>query len=275
MPRRYSEEEAQRIFAHVAERQRDALASDVGLSIEDLQEAARAAGLDPDLVLQAAVSLDAPAPERSQTLLSAPVEVVRQRRIPEPVSDETWAEIVAEARRAFGGVGIAGQIGRLREWTLASSKASNQAITTRLALEPTPEGTRLTLSRNVRDMAFGFTAAAVINGVIAAVFASLFAFGVDPSLIYPTLITLASALVLGGGTQIGLRLWETRQAKAFASFLDRAELVTRAADDAQVASPTPDAVPTPVASSAARLDLDGLADAPDATNGTHHVRTRS
>lgn len=274
MPRRYSEEEAQRIFAHVAERQRDTLASDAGLSIEDLQEAARAAGLDPALVLQAAVSLDAPAPEQTQTLLGAPVEVVRQRMIPGPVSDETWGQIVAEARRAFGGVGIAGQIGRLREWTLVSSKASNQNITTRLALEPTPEGTRLTLSRNVRDMAFGFTIAGAINAAMSVLFWVLFATGVDPEFVIPALILTVMAVAFSGGTQVGLRLWETRQAKRFASFLDRAELVIRASDDRPVVDPglgnaTSSAGQTPA------LDLDGLADAPDAATTPDGLRLRS
>ena len=275
MPRRYSEEEAQRIFAHVAERQRDALASDAGLSIEDLQEAARAAGLDPDLVLQAAVSLDAPAPEQTQTLLGAPVEVVRQRLVSEPVSDETWAQIVAEARRAFGGVGIAGQIGRLREWTLVSSKASNQNIVTRLALEPTPEGTRLTLSRNVRDMAFGFSVAAAINALMAVVFWTLFGLGIQPEFVIPALILTAITLLFGGGTQVGLRAWETAQAKTFASFLDRAELVIRAADDAPVARSTRSAPPEPAAVATARVRLDALGDAPEAPAAAPRGRTRS
>ena len=273
MPRRYSEEEAQRIFAHVAERQRDALAADAGLSIEDLQEAARAAGLDPDLVLQAAVSLDAPAPERSQTLLGAPVEVVRQRMIPEPVSDETWAQIVAEARRAFGGVGIAGQIGRLREWTLVSSKASNQNITTRLALEPTPEGTRLTLSRNVRDMALGFTIAGAVNAGMAVLFWVLFALGVQAEFAIPALILTLLAIGFGGGSQVGLRLWETSQANTFTSFLDRAELVVRAAEDGAVASSPP--APTRERTSTLPLDLDAVGDAPGAAGRAGASRQRS
>ena len=58
MPRRYSEEEAQRIFALVADRQR-ATTGVEGLSLSELEEAAQAAGLDPGLVAIAAASASA------------------------------------------------------------------------------------------------------------------------------------------------------------------------------------------------------------------------
>lgn len=268
MPRRYTEEEAQRIFAHVAERQRDAARSDAGLSLEDLQEAARAAGLDPSLVMQAAASLDLPSPSQAKTLLGAPVEVVRQRVIPGPVSDDTWAQIVGEARRAFGGVGIAGQIGRLREWTILSSNGTNQSVSTRLALEPTPEGTRLTVSKSARDMVLGFSIAATIMSVMALIFGAIFLTGVEPDLIVPTILMAFMALSFGGGTQIGMRIWERAQDRKFDAFLDRAELLIRAAEDApEIASSTP--MPS------GRLDLDALGDAPDTTPASDPQRLRS
>ncbi|GAB5536001.1 MAG: hypothetical protein Rubg2KO_22500 [Rubricoccaceae bacterium] len=272
MSRRYTEEEAQRIFARVAERQRDAARSDHGLSLDDLQEAAQAAGLDPSLVVQAAAALDVPSPARTKTLLGAPVEVVRQRVIPEPVSDDTWAQIVKEARSTFGNVGIAGQIGRLREWTMLSSKGTNQSVSTRIVLEPTPEGTRLTLSGSARDMALGMTMAATIMSGMALLFGTLFAAGVDPELIIPTLIMAGMAVAFGGGTQIGMRLWERSQDHTFSAFLDRAELIIRAADD------VPESISSAAASTTARsgqLDLDALEDAPDASSASNAQRLRS
>ncbi|MEO0556634.1 MAG: hypothetical protein AAF170_00480 [Bacteroidota bacterium] len=270
MPRRYTEEEAQRIFAHVADRQRDAARSESGLSLDDLQEAARAAGLDPSLVVQAAAALDVPSPSRAETLLGAPVEVVRQRLIPEPVSDDTWAQIVAEARRTFGGVGIAGQIGRLREWTHMSSKGTNQSISTRIALEPTPEGTRLTMSGSARDVAFGMTIAAAIMSVMALIFGTLFIAGVEPDLIAPAIIMAIMAIGFGGGTQIGMRIWERAQDRKFNAFLDRAELIIRAADDVPEAANS-----TQASARSGQLDLDVLGDAPDTTTTSDAQRLRS
>lgn len=270
MPRRYTEEEAQRIFAHVAERQRDAVRSESGLSLDDLQEAARAAGLDPALVVQAAASLDLPSPATSKTLLGVPVEVVRQRVIPEPVSDDTWAQIVSEARNAFGGVGIAGQIGRLREWTMLSSKGTNQSVSTRITLEPTPEGTRLTVSKSARDMALGMTIAASIMSGMALLFGTLFVAGVDPELIIPALIMAGMAVAFGGGTQIGMRIWERSQDGKFKAFLDRAELIIRSSEDElHIASSSS----APARSG--QLDLDALGDAPDTSSISDAQRLRS
>ena len=270
MPRRYTEEEAQRIFAHVAERQRNAARSESGLSLDDLQEAARAAGLDPALVVQEAAALDAPSPERTDTLLGAPVEVVRQRVISEPVSDDTWAQIVAEARRTFGGVGIAGQIGRLREWTMLSNKGTNQSVSTRIALEPTPEGTRLTVSGSARDMALGFSIGSAVMSGMALLFGTLFLAGVEPDLIVPAILMAGMALAFGGGTQIGMRLWERAQDRKFTAFLDRAELLIRAADDVPDATST-----TSPPARMGQLDLDALGDAPDATSTSDARRLRS
>ena len=54
MARTFTEAEAQRVFARVAERQRAQAPADGGLTLEDLEDAARAAGLDPSLVASAA-----------------------------------------------------------------------------------------------------------------------------------------------------------------------------------------------------------------------------
>ena len=270
MSRRYTEEDAQRIFAAVAERQREAPPADAGLTLEDLQEAARAAGLDPELVTQAAASLDVPSPATAKTFLGAPVEIVCQRVLPEPVSDETWAQIIAQARIAFGGEGIAGQIGQLREWTAINSKGTNQSVSTRIALEPTPEGTRLTVSQNTRGLAMAMAISAGINGFMAVLFGILFFAGVDPELAIAALILAGLAVAFGAGTQIGMRLWKRTQDQKFNAFLDRAELIIRAADD-----------PVAVASSSSapahsgRLDLGALGEAPDASSIHDAQRLRS
>ncbi|MEM6328453.1 MAG: hypothetical protein AAF791_15165, partial [Bacteroidota bacterium] len=74
MPRQFTEQEAQRIFAHMAEMQRAEVSrAPSGLSLEDLREAALAAGLDPSYVTRAVAELDS-VPDKERTLLGAPVE---------------------------------------------------------------------------------------------------------------------------------------------------------------------------------------------------------
>ncbi|PAP78341.1 hypothetical protein [Rubrivirga marina] len=270
MPRRYSEEEAQRIFALVADRQRTASGAE-GLSLEELEEAARAAGLDPRLVAVAAAELDA-APHDQKTLLGAPVEVVRTRLLDGPISEDAWASMVGHARREFGQPGMAGQIGRLREWTVINGGTKNGTVT-RLTAEPTPDGTRLTLTRSIREVVFGLSIAAAIQSAMAVLFTVLAVAGVDPELWIAAGIMAGLGILFGAGVQIGSRGWQRHEAGRFEALLDRLELVARDAEPVAEAVP-----PVPAARSAApapRLSLDTLGEAPDEERAAGRTRTRT
>lgn len=267
MARRYSEDDARRIFARVAERQSAHGPADAGLSLADLQEAARAAGLDPALVVQAAAELDraAPVPQR---LAGAPVEVSVSRVIPGRLTDDAWAAMVAEARAQFRGTGTAGQIGRQREWSVVSGGAKN-GITTHLTAEPVDGGIRLTLSQSIRDMVLGFSIAGGITALMTVVFTVLAVAGVDPELWAAAAILATQTLLFLGGTHVGARQWQTRRARRFESVLDRFELIAR--DDAGEAVDEH----APPAQVGPRLDLDALGEAPASSPSADPRRTRA
>ena len=268
MPRLFTEAEAQKVFARVAERQRAAGLPAAGLSLADLEEAARAAGLDAGLVASAAADLDAPA--HTRTLLGAPTEVVAQRTLAGAVSDEAWEAMVAAARAEFGRAGIAGQIGRTREWTVVGA-SNNAQPTTRLALEPAPGGTRIVLSQSVRDAALGITIAGSITVVMGILFTALAMAGVDPELWIATLILAVMSVLFLGGSQVALRLWQRRQDGRFERLLDRLELAARADSHA------PDVHAPDVHAPAGRIRPDLLGDdVPDPDGSvppTHRTRT--
>ena len=267
MPRRYSEEEAQRIFALVADRQRMTSGAD-GLSLSELEEAAQAAGLDPGLVAIAAAELDS-APQAEKTLLGTPIEVVRSRVFDGPVDDDAWASMVTAARREFGQPGMAGQIGRLREWTVISGGTKN-GITTRLTLEPAGDGSRVTLSRSIRDTVFGFTIAAAVQGAMALLFLTLWLAGADPELWVPAVIMAGMGVMFGAGAQVGTRVWRRREARRFESLLDRLDLIARDATPGPFVRATREAT-------APRLDpvhLDIEEDEAERASA-HQTRTRS
>ena len=225
MARTFTEAEAQNVFARVAEKQRAAGTAAPGeLSLGDLEEAARAAGLDPALVAVAAAEIDAPAPRRG--VFGAPVETVRQRVVRGRVSDETWEAMVAAARSEFGRTGTAGQLGRTREWSVATGTGNAQP-TTRLALEPAGEDTRLVVTSTTQDIALGMTIAGGITTVLALVFATLAAFGVEAEFWIPAAILAVQSVAFIGGTQVGLRLWHRRQTRRVDALLDRLELAAR------------------------------------------------
>lgn len=280
MSRHFSEQEAQRIFARIAEMQRaDAARGSGALSREDLEEAAGAAGLDPSYVARAIAELD-DTPARPRTLMNAPVEVVRQRVIPGPLDDATWAAMVEAAREQIGQPGMAGQIGRLREWTAISGGTKN-GIITRLSAEPTEAGVRIMLSQSIRESVKGFTIASVITGSMALLFGAMALAGVDPELWIASAIMLVMVMVFGLGTQVGSRVWAKLKTDQFDALMDRLDLIARSAPPeatAQQASgeiaqtSAPEAAPN-----APLLDLNAMdEEAPgDALFGASRKRTRS
>ena len=256
MARTFTEAEARKVFARVAEKQRAAGLPAGGLSLEDLEEAARAAGLDASLVATAAAEIDTPA--ATLTLLGAPAETVGQRVVRGRVSDEAWEEMVAAARVEFGRTGTAGQLGRTREWSFTGMGNQMQA-TTRVALEPAGADTRIVVTRSSRDAALGFTIGGGIQAVMAVIFSALFAFGADPELWIPALILASMSVVMLGGSQIGLRAWHRAQERRVGALLDRFEL-------AAGASAAPERAAPERAAPAGRVDARLFDDAPDAVS---------
>jgi hypothetical protein len=270
MDRRFTEEEMRAVFAKAAERQKRAEAIDVGagLSLAEMQEVAAAAGIDPTHVA-AAVAEMAAVPEPRKTFFGAPVEVTRVRRLPVQVSEDGWARIVSELRRTFNEDGIAGQLGRIREWN-AMGRGPRRDLVTRLAIEPDGDGARVTLRQAARDFAFGFTLAGSIMSFMAILFSTLAAAGVDNELWIPAGLMIGLAVLFLGGLQIGMRLWANRQERRFEALLDRIELIAR--EDAGAVAPAQasrrvDSRPTEAKTTAAsevrpvgRLGLDALDD---------------
>lgn len=253
MSRRYSEDEARRIFARVAEQQARTPSPTAGLSLADLEEAAREAGLDPALVAAAAAEIDRPEATPPARLLGAPVEVTTTRIVPGTLTDDAWAQMVGAARREFGRSGTAGQIGPRREWTLVSGGTKN-GVTTQLTAEPAPGGIRLTVSQSIRDMALGFSVAGAITGVLAVVFTVLALAGVDAELWIPAAILASQALLFTGGTQVGTRAWHRQRTGRFEALLDRMELAARPPAGAAEPEASPEPAPAGGGPLAALLD---------------------
>jgi hypothetical protein len=271
MERRFSEEEMRAVFARAAERQRrvEETTARAGLSLAEMQEVAAAAGIDPTHVAAAVAELGA-APDPRRTFMGAPVEVTRVRRLPAPVSDETWARIVREVRRAFNDDGVPSQLGRIREWS-SIGRGARRDLATRLAIEPDGDGARVTIRQSTRDFAFGFTLAGGIQAVMAVVFSLIATFSGDPELWIPAGIMGGMALAFLTAVQVGMRVWAQRQERKFEAVLDRIELVVR--EDAPPTAAPARAAERPVTTPRAepRVDLDAL-DAPEAEAPTAERR---
>lgn len=269
--RRYSQAELHAIFERAAERQeaaRRAEAASAGdLTLAELQEVGAASGIDPAHIAAAAVELNAAPPKDVHTFLGAPTEVERVRVIPYRVSDEAWAQMVAEIRRAFDDDGSVGQIGKIREWT-AVGRGMRRDVAMRLALEPIDGGnTRITLRQSVRETTKGSSIAVAIHAVMSLLFAVIALGEGEPDLLIAAVILGGMALAFAGGTWGWLRFWRPKQEQKFDGVLDRLELIARDTE--------PEAERTAEPMGENRIDLDALPDPADETVPATRRRTRS
>lgn len=138
--RRYDDDEVAAIFQKAAEnpqeRSLQASHSD-GMTLAELQEIGREAGIAPEAVARAAQSLAIRAPSDARTFLGMPMEIGRTIELGRKLTDDEWEHLVGELRVVFKARGKVSSGGSLRQWTNGNLQA---------LLEPTPTGQRLRLS---------------------------------------------------------------------------------------------------------------------------------
>lgn len=160
--RRYTEDEVAAIFARAAEAQqthRRALPPADGMTLAEVQEIGREVGLPPELVAQAARSLDWGDPPASRTFLGLPIGVGRTIELERRLADAEWEQLVADLRETFDARGTVRYDGPFRQWTNGNLQ---------VLLEPTPTGHRLRL-RTVKGSARQLLSTGVaILGIAAA-----------------------------------------------------------------------------------------------------------
>lgn len=271
MDRRFSEQEARQIFALAAEREHAVQAHPAaGLTLSDLEEAARAAGMDPAFVQAAAADfLHAGDKPMRRTFAGMPVGLRRTRVLKHTLDDEGWAEVVAACRRIFGKHGLVTDLGRSREWV---SEASDRRMPVRVLVEETDGSLRVTIDRSMWQRVLGLSVSSGVNFTVGlALFFAWLATTPSPLWI-PALVLVSFALLFGAGTYTSLRLSERRDVRRFAdTFAVIEQIAASRAEDAATPQ-AQDALDLP----AARLALEDERPAPDvAARSAAPTRTRS
>lgn len=244
---RFTEDQAQRIFARAARRQHAARTPD-GLTRDDLEAVAREAGLDPAFVAEAIVA------ERVE---GEATDGRRVRVLPSDVSDREWETIVDLLRSKAGGPGVAQQVGRRREWTAPGPTIGGVPVAS-VELTPAEEGTVIAVvprkSSSPKAAAWWFSALALINAAIyGAIVYDVRGAGAAAVLVSVLLLfAVASPLVIPAL----MRRKQEAAAEKIDGLLDRIDLLARA-DDAR-----------PL------LDLDALPDALEGETARPQGRTR-
>jgi hypothetical protein len=145
--RRFNEKEVAQIIKRASELQQDEAPaeSSTGMSLAELEQVAREAGLDPALVRRAATDLDTRVTDkRPSGFIGAPTALNLERTIDGEVSPEEYESIVLEIQRELGGVGSASTFGRSLQWTM--SGVDRRRVSTRtVQVTVTPRNGRTTI----------------------------------------------------------------------------------------------------------------------------------
>ena len=119
--RRFNEKEVAQIIKRASELQQEEspIETSAGMSLVELEQVAREAGLDPALVRRAAADLDTSVSDRRPSaFIGAPTALVLERTIDGEVSPDEFEALVLEIQRELGGVGSASTFGRSLQWTM-------------------------------------------------------------------------------------------------------------------------------------------------------------
>lgn len=148
MARRYTDQEVALVIKRAAELQVQAAQvgeeERTGLSLSELEQIAREAGLDAALVRRAATELDTrhtTAP-RSR-FLGAPSVLTLERTIDGEVPTDEYEVIVEEIRRAFNDNGFVSTLGKSLAWS--SSAQHGRGNQSRVSITVTPRNGRTTI----------------------------------------------------------------------------------------------------------------------------------
>jgi hypothetical protein len=214
---RFNEDEAADIFARAAKvdasGRRPASGGD-GMTLAELQEIGREAGLTPESVAQAAAALRkdrtlVPAP----TFLGLPIGVARSVALERPLTDDEWGGLVAELRATFEAGGQVRSDGSFREWRNGNL---------RVHAGPVPGGYQVDL-RTSKSSARSLMS---VGGIMSGVSAALAAMGTLTGSMAPgDLADLIPILLVGLGMFAGGVLqvpsWARRRRQQFERIAER------------------------------------------------------
>jgi hypothetical protein len=124
--RRFNEEEVALIIKRAAELQQTEQAEhDPGnaLTLPEVEQIAREAGIDPRLIRHAALGLDRPhGSNRPSPWVGAPTRIVFERVIDGEVPTEEFENLINEVRRSLGENGVPSVLGKTLAWSSSTRR---------------------------------------------------------------------------------------------------------------------------------------------------------
>ena len=119
--RKFSEEEVALIIKRAAELQQTQQVESEpsnALTLTEVEQIAREAGIDPKLIRQAAIGLDRPSEtSRPSPWVGAPTHLVFERVVEGEIPVEDFEPLINEIRRTMGDNGVPSVLGKTLAWT--------------------------------------------------------------------------------------------------------------------------------------------------------------
>ena len=157
--RRFNEKEVAAIIKRASELQQAESPSEstTGMSLAELEQIAREAGLDPALVRRAASDLDTRVTDRQPSaFLGAPTALVLERTIEGELPADEYEALVLEIQRELGGVGSASTFGRSLQWTMRGvDRRRVSSRTVQVTVTPRNARTTIRIEEPVGQLAGG------------------------------------------------------------------------------------------------------------------------
>ena len=173
--RRYTENEVAEIFKLATDPEqpaRSALPPGEGMTLAQLQDIGREAGIASERVAQAARALARGELPASRRFLGLTIGVGRTAALDRQITEAEWERLVVDLRETFDARGVVRSDGAFRQWTNGNLQA---------LLEPTATGHQLrlrTTNATARGLMLaglgllGISAAAFVSAIVTADFAN-------------------------------------------------------------------------------------------------------
>ena len=165
--RRFNEEEVALIIKRAAElQQTEQVENDTSraLSLSDVEQIAREAGIDSKLIRQAALGLDQSSTTiRPNPWLGSPTRIVFERVVEGEIPIDEFESVIAEVRRTFGDNGVPSVLGRSLAWSSSVRGGRRRARGRQIDVSVVVRG-GLTTIRVEEEL--GNTAGALFGGLV-------------------------------------------------------------------------------------------------------------
>ncbi len=149
----YTEAEVQELLRRASAMQAAAPARH-GLTLDEIQKAAEAAGIDPAFVAAAAsqpVHAAALSNDPGRGFWGGPFTISLERTVRGTLDDDAWADIVGELRRAYATTGTVSEAGSMRDWTNGMMASGTSYFYQRLSATPRRGQTTLLIEHKMHN----------------------------------------------------------------------------------------------------------------------------